>query len=112
MLQTITRLDKFAALRRRFLREGLLHGSTAGYLATKEGNPGSEEMDSSDEDGDLGIDGVAGQPGERHGVEECLGDAGPEDGPQSLSSITLAATPGKYCPEPLHLAQIEVLAVY
>ena len=29
-----------------------------------------------------------------HGIEECLGDAGPESGPQSLSLVTLAATPG------------------
>ncbi len=96
MLRTITRLDKLAALRRRFLQEGLLRGSTAGYISSTERDFDGEEMDVSDEDGDEdnNFDGVGGQPADKLGAEERLGDAGPEDGPQSLSSITLAATPG------------------
>jgi hypothetical protein len=93
MLRTIIRLEKLAALRRRFLREGLLNGSTAAHFAF---NQEEENMGDSESDGeDVGSD-VDGGPGEEnHGsVEERLGDAGPDQGPQSLSSITLAATPG------------------
>jgi len=86
MLRTIIRLEKLAALRRRFLREGLLLGSTAGHFASNLG----EESESDGEEMDVDED----TSQEKDGVEECLGDAGPENGPQSLSSITLAATPG------------------
>ncbi|KAF8073482.1 hypothetical protein FPV67DRAFT_1559904 [Lyophyllum atratum] len=82
MLRTIIQLEKLAALRRRFLQEGLLRGSTAGHFAS---NPDGEK---------------------KHGVEERLGDAGPENGLQSLSSITLAAAPERRYPKDLHkLAQ-------
>ena len=95
MLRTIIQLEKLAALRRRFLREGMLLGSTAAHFALNPGKAsesGDEETMSSHEDD--GLDTNANVVQERHGVEECLGDAGPESGPQSLSSITLATSPG------------------
>ncbi|KAF8161663.1 hypothetical protein B0H34DRAFT_782033 [Crassisporium funariophilum] len=80
MLRTIVRLEKLAALRRRFLRERLLIGTTAStYFA------------------DLN-DSVS---------DERLNDVGPEDGPPTLSSISLAATPERRYPNRLHK-----LAVY
>jgi hypothetical protein len=91
MLWTIIRLEKLAALHRRFLREGLLNGSTAAHFAFNQ-----EEESTGDSDGeDVGSD-VYGGAGEKNhsSVEERLGDAGPDQGRQSLSSITLAATPG------------------
>ena len=92
MLRTIIRLEKLQALRRRFLREGMLLGSTAAHFSSNlECDEESEAM-SSHEDGGLDINGDIIQ--EKHGVEERLGDAGPENGPQSLSSITLASSPG------------------
>jgi len=99
MLRTITRLEKLAALRRRFMREGLLLGSTAGHFASKQGEESEldgEEMATSDVDGGLDVDEDRTQ--EKNGVDERLGDAGPENGPQSLSSITLAAAPGNPSP--------------
>jgi hypothetical protein len=95
MLRTIIRLEKLSALRRRFLREGLLIGSTAAHFAPNQGEEtkcDDEETISSSEDDGLDVDGDMG-PG-KCGIEECLGDVGPESGPQSLSSITLAASPG------------------
>ena len=97
MLSTIIRLEKLAALRRRFLREGMLIGSTAAHfsrcLSEASGSPSdSEETLSGNEDHRVDVDGDAGQG--NHAVEGRLGDAGPESGTQSLSSITLAATPG------------------
>ena len=44
---------------------------------------------------DIYCDGVAADQ-EKHDVEECSGNTGPEDGPYGLSSITLAATPGMF----------------
>ena len=100
MLRTIIRLEKLAALRRRFLREGLLVGSTAGHFASDHGQASEfddEEMTSGSNDDDMNVDGPEdvgrGKEGVK-GVEERLDDAGPESGPQSLSSITLAAVPG------------------
>jgi len=95
MLQTITRLEKLAALRRRFLQEGLLRGSTAGHFSLDQGEEGelsSKEIVAGEEDNSLDDDEDTRR--EKDGVEERLGDAGPEDGPQSLSSITLAAASG------------------
>jgi hypothetical protein len=100
MLRTIIRLEKLAALRRRFLREGLLIGSTAGHFASDHGQASEfddEETTSGFNDDDMNVDGPEdvgrGKEGVE-GVEERLEDAGPESGPQSLSSITLAAVPG------------------
>lgn len=100
MLRTIIRLEKLAALRRRFLQEGLLVGSTAGHFASDHGQASEfddEEMTSGSNDDDMNVDGPEdvgrGKEGVE-GVEERLDDAGPESGPQSLSSITLAAVPG------------------
>ena len=95
MLQTITRLEKLAALRRRFLRERLLCGSTAGHFASnqcEESQLNDDEMATGDDDRRSDVDEDATQ--EKNSVEECLGDAGPEDGPQSLSSIMLATSSG------------------
>ena len=54
-------------------------------------------MTSGSNDDDMNVDGPE-DVGRREegvkGVEERLDDAGPESGPQSLSSITLAAVPG------------------
>ncbi|KAF8877448.1 hypothetical protein CPB84DRAFT_1880549 [Gymnopilus junonius] len=90
---------------RRFLREGLLCGSTAGHFAPKQGEESeldSEEMATSDEEGgsDIGED-------TKQGFERHLGNAGPEDGPQSLSSITLVATPERW-----YLKDLNKLAQY
>jgi hypothetical protein len=88
MLRTIIRLEKLAALRRRFLREGLLDGTAAHFASNQE-----EESTGNGEDVVSDVD--AGASGENHGsVEERLGDAEPDHGPRSLSSIALAATPG------------------
>lgn len=86
MLRSITRLEKLATLRRRFLQEGMLIGSTAAHfgLGQGDGSDGdNEEMVSSNED----------MTRRRHSVEGRMDDAGPESGPQSLSSITMAASP-------------------
>ena len=54
ILWTIIRLGKLAALRRRFLQEGTLCGSTASHFASHQGHEGEltrEEAAASDEDG-------------------------------------------------------------
>jgi len=96
MLQTIIRLEKLAALRRRFLWEGLLIGSTAAHFTLSRGDTSDfddEEIPSSSK-GALAVNGAADMDRGKSRIEDCLDDAGPEAGPQSLSSITLAATPG------------------
>ena len=95
MLRTITQLEKLAALQCQFLQERLLCSSTAGHLASnqcEESQLNDNEIAAGDDDHRSDIDNDATQ--EKNSVEECLGDAGPEDGPQSLSSIMLAAVPG------------------
>jgi len=97
MLRTIIRLEKLAALRRRFLREGLLIGSTAGHFASDRGQASEFDDEETTNDDGMNVDGPedVGRVKEGvEGVEERLDDAGPESGPQSLSSITLAAVPG------------------
>jgi len=97
MLRTIIRLEKLAALRRRFLWEGMLTGSTAAHFAVGQdsvSDSDNKEMMPRNEDAELDINGDMGQ--EKQGINERLGDAGPESGPQSLSSITLAAKPGMF----------------
>ena len=103
MLRTIIRLEKLAALRRRFLREGLLIGSTANYFAP-DGGEVSEEHGSD-------VDGPGDMAQGKHDIdsEERLDDAGPENGPQSLSSITLAAVPGILRPFLIYLILIMTL---
>jgi hypothetical protein len=89
------RLEKLAALWCRFLRERLLRGSTAGHFASnqcEESQLNDDEMAAGDGDGRSDVDDDATQ--EKNSVEERLGDAGPEDGPQSLSSIMLVTAPG------------------
>lgn len=93
MLRTIVRLEKLSSLRRRFLREQLLIGTTASTYSVA-GHYGNSESDSSMDDmmidGDEDGDGAKG--GENHVMLD--NDIGPEDGPQALSSISLATTPG------------------
>jgi len=101
MLQTITRLDKLAALCRIFLKKGMLIGTTAAYIAQL-----LSEMDADDEglgtteeeDEEKGKE--QGEDYGKVGADEHLGDAGPVSGPQALSSIMLIPTPGRYliCP--------------
>ena len=97
MLCTITRLDKFAVLRRVFLHKGMLAGSTSTHFAQLlgEGNDTDDDGDGSEgtrEDEDEEDEEVDSQ--EKPGVDERLKDAGPVAGPQSLSSVELAATSG------------------
>jgi hypothetical protein len=80
MLQIIIRLEKLAALRRLFLHQSMLIGSSAGYIAKS-----YYKYDNLDDDDD---------PNDEQGKER-LHDTGPVDGPQALSSIVLASTPGK-----------------
>jgi hypothetical protein len=96
MLRTIIRLEKLAALRRRFLQEGILVGSTAGHFTADCGQASEsdeEETRSGSHNDGMDVDGPE-EVGQGKGVEEHIEDAGPESGPQSLSSITLAAVPG------------------
>ena len=94
MLHTITQLDKFAALQRVFLHKGMLAGSTSTHFAQLlgEGNDTDDDGDGSEgtrEDEDEEVDGQ-----EKPSIDERLKDAGPVAGPQSLSSVELAATSG------------------
>jgi hypothetical protein len=105
MLRIIVRLEKLAALRRRFLHQSMLAGSTAGYIAQS-----YHESDNLDDDGntlmkdddsdmvDVNVDDADDeQPpstGGQDAGKERLQDTGPVDGPQALSSIVLASTPG------------------
>jgi hypothetical protein len=94
MLRTIIRLEKLAALRQRFLREGMLLGSTAAHFSLNLNELEGEASKSDDEETISDHENNRLDAEERRGVEECLGDAGPESGPPSLSSITLATSPG------------------
>ena len=67
----------------------MLGGSTAAHFAS------NQEEESTGDGEDVGSDVDADASQENHSsIEERLGDAGPDHGPQSLSSIALAATPG------------------
>ena len=55
-------------------------------------------------DDGLAVDGAEDTAQGKGGIEERLDDAGPEAGPQSLSSITLAAMPGILIPSLLDFA--------
>ena len=91
MLRTIIRLEKLAALRQRYLREGMLVGSTASHFA-EDGDDEQVALGSGDDE--LEEDG--GEAQDKQGIEECsVSDAGPDVGPQSLSYIILSVRPGK-----------------
>ena len=103
MLRTITRLDKLAALRRIFLKKGMLVGTTAAYIAQllsetdsdaagDKGNGATEEEEEEEEEPE---EEEKGEGYGRVGADERLGDVGPVCGPQALSSIMLAPTRGK-----------------
>jgi hypothetical protein len=94
MLRTIVRLEKLASLRRRFLRERLLIGSTASTYFANGHNHVNDDRESDSGMDDM-IDGDGAEDGQNRGMpDECIDDVGPEGGPQALSSISLAATPG------------------
>ena len=62
-----------------------LLGSTAGHFALNQGGESKldgEGMATSDDDDGLDVNKDATQ--EKNGIEECLGDAGPENGPVSF----------------------------
>ena len=91
MLRTIIRLEKLAALRRRYLQEGMLVGGTASHFA-EDGD--DEQVTLGSGDAELEEDGEEVQ--DKLGIEErSVSDAGPDVGPQSLFSITLSVHPGK-----------------
>ncbi len=114
MLCTIIRLEKLATLRRTFLREGLLCGSTAGHFTSKQckgSKLDGEKTATSDEEG--GSDTGEDTSQERQGFEGRLGDAGPDGGPLSLSSITLAATPGNLNPySPVIIGYVLIMSLF
>ncbi len=103
MLRTIVRLEKLAALRRRFWHQGMLVGSTAGSIAQsfREANDlddigdvsmndvKSDSMDNADGEQDPGTE-------DQEAGKEQLHDAVPVDRPRALSSIVLAETPGMF----------------
>ena len=98
MLRTITRLDKIAALRRVFVRSGMLVGTTASYIAQvlSEGNGTGDSDDVSEGTTEDEWEDDKENSEDDHENLGRLKDAGPVAGPQALSSITLAATPGTY----------------
>ena len=98
MLRTITRLDKIAALRRVFVRSGMLVGTTASYIAQvlSEGNGTGDSDDVSEGTTEDEWEDDKENSEDDHENLGRLKDAGPVAGPQALSSITLAATPGMY----------------
>jgi hypothetical protein len=102
MLRIIVRLEKLAAQRQRFLHKGMLLGSTAGHVAQS-----FREADNSDDDSDVSMSDANSDfmdtdandeqdptTKDQDAGKERLHDAGPADGPQALSSIVLASTPG------------------
>ena len=98
MLRTIVRLEKLAALRRRFLQQGMLIGSTAGYIyrtfSTVNDNVDDISMDTDTDSDTVSKNGYA--SGTKSQDEERLCDVGPDNGPRALSSIVLASTPGMF----------------
>jgi hypothetical protein len=94
MLCTIVRLEKLTALRQRFLHQGMLTGSTAGYISrTFKKVDDFYDDDMSVDDGDsASMDKEVNDNGDMN----PLCDVGPEDGPRALSSIVLASTPGMF----------------
>ena len=87
------------------MREGLLIGSTANHFAP-DGGEVSEEYGSD-------VDGPGDTAQGKHDVdsEKRLYDAGPENGLQSLSSITLAAVPGILRPFSIYPSLILIMTL-
>ena len=78
MLQTISRLDKLAAIRCVFTKLGMMEGSTTSYMAmVLRGEHPQPLVDPEDDD--------------QFNEEK---DLGPVSGPKVLSSIALAKSPG------------------
>jgi hypothetical protein len=77
-----------AALRRRFQQEDMLNGSTAAdFMISGDEDKASSSKNEADHSNEgNGEDNIG---GERDEVNECVDDAGPKNGPQSLLSITL-----------------------
>lgn len=101
MLWTIVQTEKLAALRTRLLHQGFLHRSTASHY----------DITAEDDSDSVGIDNEAGDylesgiTGDQHEVvdeemytfnEDRVADMGPDAGPQSLSSISLAKSSGTF----------------
>jgi hypothetical protein len=93
MLCTIVQLDKLSALQQRFLGQGMLLGCTAGYVTRLLGRGNHEIADNLNHDSmDVGAESDEhNQIKESHDIQD---DVGAVDGPQALSSIRLASTPG------------------
>ncbi|KAF8149101.1 hypothetical protein B0H34DRAFT_791595 [Crassisporium funariophilum] len=106
MLRTITRMEKLAALRRKFLQEQLLVGSTAStYLQPRNSD---DEPPSNSANNEMDIDEGKDEVRDTHReFEEGFNDVGPEDGPQALSSVVLAARYERQYPK-----RLEKLAEY
>lgn len=101
MLWMIIQLEKLAALHWRFLQDGILVGSMAGHFTTdhrQASDSDEKETRSGTHNNGMDVDGPEEVGQGKQGVEEHIDDAGPESGPQSLSSITLAAVLGIYSP--------------
>jgi hypothetical protein len=80
MLNTLMRLDKLAALRRVFAKQGMMTGSTSTYMAKMVAGEELEENSPPDNDEE----------------DEVRDDSGAEPGPKALSSVELAVSPGKW----------------
>jgi len=76
----------------------MLFGSTSAHCLRGlygQSESDDEMLSSGNGNGNGDGNGSGGDAGQRkYGIEERLGDAGPESGPQSLSLVTLAATQG------------------
>ncbi|KAF7762482.1 hypothetical protein Agabi119p4_9075 [Agaricus bisporus var. burnettii] len=108
MLRTIARLEKLAALRRRYARAGMLFGSTAGHFVRAREEAVEENADlydtmeiDHDEENNKDEEDKDQRQKKVRGWDEDPGDAGPDDGPQSLSSICLASCPERGYPKDL-----------
>ncbi|KAG2005607.1 hypothetical protein CC2G_001999 [Coprinopsis cinerea AmutBmut pab1-1] len=106
MLQTIVRLDKMAALRRKLMHHGKLEGTTAMYMAMDEGemaekrDVGNEEMVDGDSDDDEGVG--------ADGIDDRVDDVAPAAGPRLASSVLLSRTRERGYPRDLESLALEV----
>lgn len=99
MLRCIIQLEKMAAFRRELRRKGLLIGSTAASFWALIGAPKHEDtvmMEISDLASDSEADEHSTLWHCKSSADDHMDDVGPENGPQSLRSISLAATPGMF----------------
>ena len=97
MVRTINRLDKLAALRRVYVEQGMMVGTTSAYMAftslcrhSSGSKVEAEDNQNNDESDDKSDD---------EGDDE---DMGPAPGPRALSSVTLASRPGMLAYPVLH----------